>query len=191
MLQFDGATGPQAIQDVEPAATARAAHLVAAVRNRLQLAEDKPRHHQRVIEDARFDKVRDTSVNHDAGVEHVWLHAFDLFRELDVGDDEPEVVASLDEHADAEVTEHDADDELDRILVVRDLVLRHQRINDEADHPRQKQTDQNSEIDTADHVDSLARRRGINDNDRHGGRRQSRRTPARDTRTSGRRRREH
>ena len=158
-LQVDGRIGPQAVEDVEPAAAAAAAFAVAAVGDRLQFGDHELGHDQLLVEQMGFDHVGDPAVDDHARVEDARAAPLHLLGELDVGDDEAEVVLGLHQEADAGVAEHhgqqqlhDAADLCDQLLVG----VGKQRGQGQAGHVGHEQPHDQAHVDRRDHVELLA-----------------------------------
>ncbi|MFN9956276.1 MAG: hypothetical protein ACK55I_24525, partial [bacterium] len=77
--------------------------LVVAVGDVLQLLQDERRDHDGGVDDLGVEHVGNSSINQRAGIQHIRPPATDLFGELDVGDDEPELVAGLQQQGHAQV----------------------------------------------------------------------------------------
>ena len=111
----------------------------------------------------RFDQVGDPTVDDHARIEHVRLDPFHLLGKFHVGNDEAKVIFGLQEHADADVTQRHGQEEFDdrKVLALLQVIAQHERFEHDAQCIREKQPDQNAEIDTADDIQPLMRQQNV------------------------------
>src|SRR5258706_2726576 len=79
----------------------------------MKLLDDKSRHDELMLQEAGGGYVMDTSIHQNARIQQDRVISLGLALEFDVRDDETEVIARLEDEADAQVAADEADDEVD------------------------------------------------------------------------------
>ena len=110
-VDVDPGVGPHAREHVEPAPGPGPQRPVGRVGRGLEFVEHERRDHEPALEQARLGEVGDPSVDDRGGIEDVGAEPTDVPGELDVGNEEAEVVAGLEEQARAEVAQNGAEDD--------------------------------------------------------------------------------
>ena len=106
-LQVDARHILKAVEDVEPAATANTAAPVGTVGDVLQFHDRKTRHEKRPVNEFRLHDVGDAPVDYDARIKNERLNAFNTALEFNERNNEPEIVARLQQKADPAVAENE------------------------------------------------------------------------------------
>ena len=165
-VDVDGVVLAEPGEHVEPPAAAGALLAVVRFRSRLEFVEHEGGHHEAALEHARLGEVGDPAVDDGGGVEHVGAEAADVAGELNVGDQESEVVAGLNQQARAEVAQHAAQDErepgVERVVGAQ----RQDRLEGEEGDVGDEHADQQPEVHGRDRRQILAADHAVETDDR-------------------------
>ena len=109
------------------------------------------------VQNAGLGQVGDPTVDNDARIQHVWPNSLDFLGEFHVGNDEAKVIFRLQQHADADVTQRNRQQQFNdrKIGPLLQVLAKQERFEHHAQRIGEEQPDQDAEIDAGDDVKPL------------------------------------
>ena len=144
------------VQDVQASTAAVPPQLVRAVRDPLQLLQDEPGDHQRLVDHPRLRHVGDPPVDHHRGVQHQRPRPLHFLGEFHVGDDESEVVLGLEQRRDAHIADEDHQEAREHHVHPAVQIQLHRRSQRLGHQIGQEDAHDDAEIDGRDRLNALA-----------------------------------